>query len=79
MVFSCRFQKHRAHRDDIDIRNREEIPLPSRRDPMGFPIAEEPETDLTKRRTFIKRPGQPACEDTAETRSGALTLGGGAS
>ena len=56
-----RFQQlNRSYRDEIETRNREEIPYSSRIVPMGSFCCRRTIDRPSQRRTFIKRPGQPA-------------------
>ena len=73
-----RFQQLRSYRDEIETRNREEIPYSSRIVPRGFSVAEGPKTVPHNTAHLYSDQANPL-EDPAETRTYELTLGSQAS
>ena len=69
-----RFQQLRSYRDEIETRNREEIPYSSRIVPMGISVADGPKTALHKAEHLYGDQANPL-GDPAETRTCKLTLG----
>ena len=73
-----RFQQLRSYRDEIETRNREEIPYSSRIVPRGLSVADGPEAILHNAAHLYSDQANPL-GDPAEIRTCELTLGSQAS
>ena len=73
-----RFQQLRPYRDEIETRNREEIPYSSQIAPRGLSVAEGPYAVLHNAAHLYSDQANPL-GDPAETRTCELTLGSQAS